>query len=94
MRQAKFRAELRCYHCGSTAASVEGESGRPLSEAQLFEPTLGSSVREHPMAPLRCGRCRGPLFLDEVESIRYEPMVFEPEPAARRGRPSRMLDAL
>lgn len=89
------RAELHCYHCGYVAARVEGKAeglGAPLSETRLVSPPVGPGFRLRPGRPPRCGRCGGPLFLDDVEVIRYAPTVIVPlPPGRRRGRPPKSL---
>lgn len=85
----KVRAELRCYHCGHTAARVERENGHPLAEAEIiwqaseFRPVATSANS------LRCQRCNGPLFLDEEEVVRYDFSLARPDrrtsPRSRRG---------
>jgi len=86
------RAELHCYHCGYVAARVEGERGEPIAQARLISPAVGPGVRLRSGRPPRCGRCGGPLYLDEVEVIRYAPTVIVPlPPGRRRGRPPKAL---
>jgi hypothetical protein len=88
----KVRAELHCYHCGYLAARVEGEAGQTLSQARLISPAIGPGVRLTKGRPPRCGRCGGPLYLDELEVIRYAPTVIVPlPPGRRRGRPPKAL---
>lgn len=88
----KVRAELHCYHCGYLAARVEGETGQKLSEARLVSPQIGPGVRLAKGRPPRCGRCGGPLYIDELEVVRYAPTVIVPlPPGRRRGRPPKAL---
>jgi len=88
----KVRAELHCYHCGYLAARVEGEAGQKLSEARLVSPSIGPGVRLAKGRPPRCGRCGGPLYIDELEVVRYAPTVIVPlPPGRRRGRPPKAL---
>jgi hypothetical protein len=81
----RVRAELRCYHCGHTAARVERESGHPLSEAEVIWQRPESRAALPAAERLRCQRCHGPLFMDEEEVIRYDfpPVSFDRRP--RRG---------
>lgn len=88
----KVRAELHCYHCGYLAARIEGEAGAPLTEARLISPQIGPGVRLRRGKSPRCGRCGGPLYMDDLEVIRYEPTVIVPlPPGRRRGRPPKAL---
>jgi hypothetical protein len=89
------RAELHCYHCGYVAARVEGKTenvGHPITDTHLTSPPIGPGFRLRSGRPPRCGRCNGPLFLDEIEIIRYAPTVIVPlPPGRRRGRPPKSL---
>jgi hypothetical protein len=89
------RAELHCYHCGYVAARVEGKVasiGAPMTDSHLTKPATGPGFSLRPGRPPRCGRCGGPLYIDEVEIIRYTPTVIVPlPPGRRRGRPPKAL---
>lgn len=89
------RAELHCYHCGYAAARVEGmteKAGGPVKDARLVAPASGPGFKKRPGRPPQCGRCGGPLYLDEIEVIRYAPTVIVPlPPGRRRGRPPKAL---
>jgi hypothetical protein len=89
------RAELHCYHCGYVAARVEGKTegtGAPVTESKLTAPSVGPGYRLRPNHAPYCGRCGGPLYLDEIEIIRYDPIVIVPlPPGRRRGRPPKAL---
>ncbi len=61
-----MRAELCCYHCGYVAASVREEPGKL---PRLIPPATGPGVRVGPNREPRCGRCGGPLYVDDVEAI-------------------------
>jgi hypothetical protein len=83
-------AELRCYHCGYVAAVVEGARDQPLTKARLVFSTVGPGIQLITGQLPRCGRCGGPLFLDEVEAVRNEPVLVETTTQEiRRGRPPR-----
>jgi hypothetical protein len=89
------RAELHCYHCGYVAGRVEGKStgvGAPVTDTKLVAPAVGPGYRSRLGEPPRCGRCGGPLYIDEIELMRYEPVVIVPlPPGRRRGRPPKSL---
>ena len=89
------RAELHCYHCGYIAARVEGRverMGAPITDSHLSTPPSGPGFNARPGSAPRCGRCGGPLYIDEVEIIRYAPTVIVPlPPGRRRGRPPKSL---
>jgi len=89
------RADLHCYHCGYIAARVGGTtdtSGGPMRAARLVAPPAGPGFRKRTGGSPTCGRCGGPLFLDDLEIIRYAPTVIVPlPPGRRRGRPPKAL---
>jgi len=97
-RRTFFKADLKCYMCGSVAGSLESE--QPFTEAALLRRPVHfypAGMPDQPMQVLnwrsqRCDRCGGPLFLDEVEAItrRYEDYNWLDE-RPRRGRPPKRL---
>jgi seryl-tRNA synthetase len=53
---------------------VEGKStgvGAPIADTKLVAPAAGPGFRSRLGEPPRCGRCGGPLFIDEIELVRY-----------------------
>jgi DNA-directed RNA polymerase subunit RPC12/RpoP len=70
-------ADLKCYMCGATVGSFEHERGKP---------------RSWDTARLRCPRCGGSVYVDQVEIVdrRTEPLEWEDE-GPRRGRPPKWL---
>jgi hypothetical protein len=69
--------DLKCYLCGAAAGSIERERGSTV-------PAMTSR--------LRCSRCGGSLYVDQVEIVdrRIEPLEWEDE-GPRRGRPPKWL---
>jgi DNA-directed RNA polymerase subunit RPC12/RpoP len=64
-----IRADVKCYYCGHVSGQIEGDpdttrrwSYRSRSGQRVVTPLRGRRIR--------CGRCDGPVFLDEVESVR------------------------
>lgn len=74
----QIRAELHCYHCGYIAARVEGEREGGASTLRVIRPSNGPGVRLRPGRQPRCGRCGGPLYLDEVEALLPPPETAPP----------------
>jgi len=70
-------ADLKCYLCGATAGSLEHERGAKTSVD---------------MSRVRCPRCGGSVYLDQVEIVdrRIEPLEWEDD-GPRRGRPPKWL---
>ena len=81
----RYRADLHCYLCSRSAATLEWE-GTPPAVVNVIRP--GHEVAQ--MGPnearrVRCVRCGGPTFIEEIEQVRV-PQVVVIEPA-KRGRP-------
>lgn len=75
-----IRADLRCYYCGYIAGHIEGDTSAP-SKSATFIPAAGESpIRRE--GQIRCGRCKGPLYMDDIETIRRRSPRKEP----RKGR--------
>ncbi len=56
-------ADAKCYHCGFVSGELIGERGTPVRD-WIFEPRTGEP---RPAGPrLRCVRCNGPLYLEDV----------------------------
>ena len=70
-------AELKCYLCGTSVGSIERERG---------------SSRVLETRHIRCPRCGGSVYVDQVEIVdrRTEPVEWEDE-GPRRGRPPKWL---
>ncbi len=61
--------DVKCYHCGHISGQLEGEREAPLNQRQ-FVPRRGyGKPLPAPGARIRCERCNGPVFLDEVHPI-------------------------
>jgi hypothetical protein len=81
------RADIKCYHCGEVSGIWEWPSHAP--------PAVGvfrSAASQHPtivaLGHLRCARCQGSVYLDEVETVVPRcPIVLQP---GRRGRPRKL----
>jgi hypothetical protein len=79
----QIRADVKCYFCGHVSGQIEGDPDR--AEALWhYRTTTGAvaSVR-HGAKRIRCDRCRGPVFLDEIETVRFpQPLPSRRVPAA------------
>jgi hypothetical protein len=97
IRRTFYVADLKCYMCGSVSGSVESEESLTAAP-QVARAVLVRQPGQPKGRPvldwrrLRCDRCGGPLFLDEVEQItrRYEEYNWLEE-RPRRGRPPKRL---
>lgn len=78
--------DVKCYYCGFVSGEIVGAPGQSLKNG-TFRPASGINPATAKGA-LRCARCGGPVFLDDVraERPRPAPMTLERE---RPGRPRR-----
>jgi hypothetical protein len=82
-------ADVKCYHCGHISGEMVAEEGKPIA-AGTFKPTAATasiSIDLQPHARLRCLRCGGPVYLDDLRKVRPAPLMSDLRP--RRGRPRR-----
>src|SRR5688500_17181595 len=81
----RYRADLHCYLCSRSAATLEWEGSHPglvsVTRPGLEIVTMGPQEARR----VRCVRCGGPTFIEENEQVRV-PQVAVIEPA-KRGRP-------
>ena len=81
-------ADVKCYHCGHISGELTVEKGKP-PQSGWFSPSNGCSTSAAlKNGRLRCCRCNGPVYLDEVRTVRPRPTYTEIRP--RRGRPRRV----
>lgn len=74
-----IRADVKCYYCGNVSGQVEGDPEKPNGRWSYYpDPTTRLTAPRH---PIRCSRCGGPVFLDEIETVRRKPSLAE-RPAA------------
>lgn len=81
-------ADVKCYYCGFISGELVSPQGQALKNG-TFRASPGVDPAEVGVSKLRCARCGGPTFLDEVrvERPRPAPVVWERE---RPGRPRRV----
>jgi len=72
-----IRADVKCYYCGFVSGQVEGD---PQRTPRLWNFRSRSGVSPPPSSnrQLRCCRCGGPVFLDEIETVRRTYRGAEP----------------
>lgn len=81
------KGQVKCYHCGFISGEMEGEIGVPLYHWS-FRPNPVCNEPSSVSRTLRCCRCGGPAYLDEIETVRPRP-VEEPLAFLREGRRGR-----
>jgi hypothetical protein len=68
-------ADVKCYHCGWISGRVAGKKGAP-QHLWAFEGRDGSSTPLNPGRRLRCLRCNGPVYAEDLRSRELaEPLV-------------------
>jgi hypothetical protein len=88
----RLRADVHCYHCGQVSGSWEWPSSM-TPEHGIFQELGGEGRRVvGALARMRCVRCGGPIFLDEVETVPERPKITFERP--RRGRPPKAAQRL
>ncbi len=87
-----YLAELQCFLCGNLAGSVEVDR-KPLPPFGIWHPADGSAAcRIADWRSLRCSRCGGALYTENVEAtIRRDDADVVQRDAPRRGRPPKWL---
>ena len=87
-------AELHCYHCGYVAAQVGSDTAVAPFRFHLVLPRPGGGLRLVEGRRVRCGRCGGPLYLDEIEVVRPRATDDRPILRGRPGRPRKVARAV
>lgn len=59
--------DVKCLHCGFISGRWVGPKGAPLTAAGLKAAFAGSAAGQD--AAIRCGRCDGPVFLDDASLV-------------------------
>jgi hypothetical protein len=87
-----YLAELQCFLCGSLAGSIESDR-KPLPPNGIWHPVGGGkSQRVADWRSLRCTRCGGALYAENVEAVlRHDDADELRREAPRRGRPPKWL---
>ena len=85
--------ELVCHLCGTTAGTIQSEQ-QPLPRTVKF--TAAGSDKQVVVLDwrrLRCARCGGGLFVEDLDTVRQriEPKNIWDDERPRRGRPPKWL---
>jgi len=62
--------DIKCLHCGYISGRWVGRGGAPLTVTG-YKPHQPAAAQEpqDPSALVRCTRCDGPVFLDDVDPV-------------------------
>jgi hypothetical protein len=74
----RLHADVHCYHCGHVSGTWKWLAVQS-SEYRTFQPLDNSGLpRRGVLRQVRCLRCGGPVFLDEVaRPVAQAPNIFE-----------------
>jgi DNA-directed RNA polymerase subunit RPC12/RpoP len=62
-------ADVKCYYCGHVSGQIIGPKNEPLRVTN-FVPREGyTGTAPRPGDRIRCERCRGPVFLEDVSPL-------------------------
>jgi hypothetical protein len=81
--------DVKCYHCGHISGQVEGERTTRLV-LQKFTPRQGyKGDLPSPGQALRCERCSGPVFLEDLRAAPAALLSMVPPASRKRSKSSR-----
>ena len=65
------KGDITCLHCGFVSGQWTGVNGSPVTFAGYKAPEAEGAEgnRESPESPVRCARCDGPVYLEDVEPV-------------------------
>ena len=91
-RSVVMLVELRCYLCANTVGVLETDHWPTFGPALLRTTTETSAARIGDWRRLRCARCGGNVFPDEINTANVYPSVsWDESEQPRRGRPPKWL---
>ena len=85
-----LQAVVHCYHCGDIPGIWEWLVGQSSGSGR-FQPFDSGTPFLGRLTGLRCRRCQGPTYLDDVRPRPPQRPRFMLEPA-RRGRPRKVQE--
>lgn len=81
--------DVKCYHCGHVSGQIEGTRTDRLV-LRRFKPRPGyRGPLPRAGERIRCDRCQGPVYLEDLRPVSLYPPVLETKPAGKKGRSSR-----
>lgn len=88
-RKTQKVADVKCYYCGHISGQLEGNLGDGPSE-MTFKPRPGiGGTAPRFGGRLRCERCGGPVYLEDVTPMSIENTVLARRTAGRVAGASR-----
>ena len=81
--------DVKCYHCGHVSGQIEATKEDRLV-IQAFKPREGYKGRKpEPGDRLRCERCSGPVFLEDLREAPTAPLAIDLAAARKLRRKNR-----
>ncbi len=87
-------ADIKCYHCGHVSGQLVGDPSQPVKISAFHPSAMWSDKSLRPGETLRCFRCGGPVYLDDVQMVKQRPVKLEDEEEEMTGRRRRSSAAL
>jgi len=85
----KVTGEVKCYHCGHVSGEIEGTRTDRLV-LHAFNPRPGyQGTPPGPGNRIRCERCQGPVFIEDLRPIPMYPIPMGKAVAKKRPSPKR-----
>jgi hypothetical protein len=85
--------DVKCYHCGHISGQVEGERTKHLV-LKSFTPRPGyKGAVPKPGDRIRCERCLGPVYLEDLRPLPANPLPFVAPAARKKARAPRSTRA-
>lgn len=76
--------DVKCYHCGHVSGQIEGTRTDKLV-LNAFKPRAGfQGTPPGPGDSIRCDRCGGPVFLEELQPVNALTAMVPPALAKKR----------
>lgn len=81
--------DVKCYHCGHISGQIEATKEERLV-IRTFKPRAGfKGPKLQPGKRLRCERCGGPVFLEDLREAPIAPLAIDLAAARKLRRKSR-----
>lgn len=80
-------SDVKCYHCGHVSGQVEGTRTDRLV-FHTFRPRAGYRGEPPRGGRLRCDRCQGPVFLEDIRPLAEAPIPIQFPTRRKDKRPS------
>jgi len=81
--------DVKCYHCGHISGQIEATKEERLV-IRAFKPREGfKGPKPQPGKRLRCERCGGPVFLEDLREAPIAPLAIDLAAARKLRRKTR-----